>query len=61
MEWLIPLGVNALLEILRNKKQLHKWLPAIAKVYVEMEIAAKLVPDLAAAIAKKRKELGLAE
>lgn len=55
-EFWIDLGVSAILRILRNKKKIQAWLPALAKVFVTIENTAQLVPDLAAAIEKKRME-----
>lgn len=48
------LGVSALLRVLQNRKEVQKYLSAIAKVYLAIEQAAHRVPDLAAAIEKKR-------
>lgn len=59
MDLAIDIGIAALLRMLRNKKQIQQWLPALAKVFVAIENTADLVPDLAAAIEKKRMELGI--
>jgi hypothetical protein len=56
MDLVIDIGIAALLRILKNKKQIQMWLPALAKVAVALERTAELVPDLAAAIEKKRME-----
>lgn len=50
----IELGVSALLRALKNKKAVVRYLAALAKVAVEIERTAELVPDLAAAIERKR-------
>jgi len=54
MDLVIDIGIAALLRILKSKKDVQKWLPAIAKVFVAIEDVAAVVPDLAAAIEKKR-------
>lgn len=54
MEFLIPLGINALLGVLKDKKQLPKWYAAIAKVYVNIEQVAKVDQRLTEAIEAKR-------
>lgn len=56
MDLVIDIGIAALLRILKNKRDVQKWLPAIAKVFVAIEQTADIVPDLAAAIEKKRME-----
>ena len=55
-DFFIDMGISALLRILQNKKSIQKWLGAVAKVYVRIEETAALVPDLAAAIEKKRSQ-----
>lgn len=56
MDLWIDLGVAALLRVLQSKKDIQKWLPALAKVFVKIEDTSQVVPDLAAAIEKKRME-----
>lgn len=51
---LIDLGIAALLRILKSKKDVQRFLPALAKVFVAIENVAAVVPDLAGAIEKKR-------
>jgi hypothetical protein len=45
-----------LLRITKDKRQVQKWLAALAKVFITIERTAEVVPDLAAAIEKKRME-----
>lgn len=54
--WVITLAVGTLLEILKDKKMIQKTLPALAKIYVAMDHVKTLVPDLAAAIERKKLE-----
>lgn len=56
MDWMIDMGIAALLRVLQNKRDIQKWARAIAKVYVSIERTAELSPDLTAAIEKKRAE-----
>lgn len=54
VDFWINLGISALLQVLKNKKDVQKWMRAIAKVYVEIERTAELIPDLRGAIEAKR-------
>lgn len=52
----VDIGIAAILRILKSKKDVQKWLAALAKIAVRLEETAAVVPDLAAAIEKKRME-----
>lgn len=54
MELFVSLGINALLEVLKDKKALPKWYRAIAKVYVTIEQVAATNSGLREAIDAKR-------
>jgi len=56
MEWLIELGIGALLRVLDDKKQLPKWAPAFGKVFVKIERTATSNATLAAAIERARQK-----
>lgn len=59
MDLLINVGISALLDIVRNKKDIAKWKAALAKVYVKIHVASTLDAGLAAAIAQARAKEGL--
>lgn len=59
MDMLISMGFNVVLELLKDKKKLTKFLEVVAKLYVKLEQLRESNPTLAAAIEKKRlKEFG---
>jgi hypothetical protein len=58
MEYLIDIGISALLRMLKSKKEIDKWSRAIAKVYVTIHRAAQSYEPLQKAIEAKEAEVG---
>jgi len=56
MDFVAGMAFNVILQILTEKRVIQKHLPALAKLFVKLEDVVAMVPDLAAAIEKKRKE-----
>lgn len=54
MDFLISLGINAVLQLLADKKSMPKFYRALAKLYVAIETAAQSDKGLAEAIAAKK-------
>jgi len=57
MDMLISLGVNAVLEGLKDKKALVKFVDAFAKVYVKIERVAAVNITLTDAIRRQREKV----
>lgn len=52
MDFYVTMAISVMLQLLTDKKQLTKWAPAFAKVYVRIKRVAENDPTLAAAIAR---------
>jgi hypothetical protein len=56
MEWLIDIGIAALLRIVKDRRERSKWAKALAKVFVAIEDASVEDNTLMHAIQLKRAE-----
>ncbi|HEY9758860.1 MAG TPA: hypothetical protein V6C97_27070 [Oculatellaceae cyanobacterium] len=56
MEYFVAIGVAALIEALQDRKALRRVLPKVAKVFVAIERAAEVQPELTAAIERARQK-----
>jgi hypothetical protein len=59
VDFYLNLAVAVLLQILRDRKQLKAVAPAIAKVYVKIELAALTSLELQSEIEHQRKKEGI--
>lgn len=54
MDFWVSIGINVLLEALKDRKAIVKFADAIAKLYVNLERAVATNPTLAGAVEKQR-------
>lgn len=55
-DWVVSMGVNALMEVTRSSQGRKKWARALAKVFVAIKQAQELDSNLAAAIKAKESD-----